>query len=87
MSLIRPQKPLILVALISSLILSSTAGNTALERKGPPSEQTPDKQLSYTFAEVRIEFPSSLWKLVAESEMDISFVRRYKIGFSNSFGI
>jgi hypothetical protein len=87
MSLIRPQKPLILVAFISSLILFSTAGKAALDTKGPPSEQTPDKQLSYTFAEVRIEFPSSLWELVAESEMDISFVRRYTIGFSNTFGI
>jgi hypothetical protein len=62
-----------LVAFISSLILFSTTGDTALETKGPASEQTPDKQLSYTFAEVRIEFPSSLWELVFESEIDIFF--------------
>ena len=89
MSLIRPQKPLILVAFILSLILFSTAGNTALETKGPPSEQTPDRQLSYTFAEVKIEFPSLFWQLVggSEEEKRISFVRIYTFGFSNSFGI
>jgi tetratricopeptide (TPR) repeat protein len=89
MSLIRLRKSLFLVAFISSVVLPSTAGNTALENESPPSEQTPDKQLSYTFAEVRIEFPSSSWELIGRSEAEkrISFARRYKIGSANHLGI
>jgi hypothetical protein len=81
------QKSLFLVAFISSLILSMTACSTALDKKDPPSEQIPDKQLSYTFAEVRVEFPSSLWKLISEDEKGIVFVRGYKPGFKNAFAI
>ena len=64
-----------------------TACSTALDKKDPPSEQIPDKQLSYTFAEVRVEFPSSLWELLGEGEKEISFGRIYKTGFANAFGI
>ena len=87
MPLFRMQKSLFLVAFISSLILSMMACSTALDKKDPPSEQIPDKQFSYTFTEVRIEFPSSLWELTGEGEKEISFVRSYKTGFVNAFGI
>ena len=87
MPLFRMQKSLFLVAFISSLILSMMACSTALDKKDPPSEQTPDKQFSYTFAEVRVEFPSSLWELLEEREKGISFIHRYKPGFVNALTI
>ena len=87
MPLFRMQKSLFLVAFISSLILSMTACSTALDKKDPPSEQIPDKQFSYTFTEVRIEFPSSLWELTEERENGITFFRPYKTGFASAFQI